>query len=90
MIRFLQRVHTKKIHGIYCARRTEERGCARTPLGYWRVKIAWPKHHPEREVPARYFGRFKSQAEAERWIKEHEWMKQRPESESPPQATEPD
>jgi hypothetical protein len=27
MVRFLQRVHIKKIHGIYCVRRAEERGC---------------------------------------------------------------
>jgi hypothetical protein len=36
--------------------------------GYWRVKIAWPNHTP------RYFGKFNSQAEAEKWIEEHRWL----------------
>jgi hypothetical protein len=39
--------------------------------GYWRVKIAWPKHHPEREVPD--FGHFNSKAKADHWIQEHHW-----------------
>jgi hypothetical protein len=54
--------------------------------GYWRVKIAWPKHYFEREVLARYFGHFNSKAEADRWIQEHHWMtKQSPETEPPPE-----
>jgi hypothetical protein len=43
--------------------------------GKWRVKIAWPDAIP------RYFGKFNSQAEAERWITEHQWLiEQRQES----------
>jgi hypothetical protein len=34
----------------------------------WRVKIAWPRTSP------RYFGHFKSEQEAEKWIAEHHWM----------------
>jgi hypothetical protein len=36
--------------------------------GYWRVKLAWPK------MPPRYFGKFETQAEAEKWIAEHRWL----------------
>jgi hypothetical protein len=32
---------------------------------YWRVKMAWPDSTP------RYFGKFPSKAEAEKWIAEH-------------------
>jgi hypothetical protein len=35
---------------------------------YWRVKMAWPDSIP------RYFGKFASKAEAEKWIAEHHWM----------------
>jgi hypothetical protein len=35
---------------------------------YWRVKMAWPDHAP------RLFGKFASQAEAEKWIAEHRWL----------------
>jgi hypothetical protein len=38
----------------------------------WRVKIAWPDG-PEKISP-RYFGQFKSQAEAEQWIQSHQWL----------------
>jgi hypothetical protein len=34
----------------------------------WRVELAWPSH------PRRYFGNFDSQAEAEKWIKAHDWL----------------
>jgi hypothetical protein len=34
----------------------------------WRVKIAWPHAIP------RYFGKFNSQAEAEKWIEDHRWL----------------
>jgi hypothetical protein len=34
----------------------------------WRVKIAWPDAIP------RFVGKFNSQAEAERWIAEHQWL----------------
>ena len=34
----------------------------------WRVKIAWPDAIP------RYFGKFNSQAEAEKWIEDHRWL----------------
>jgi hypothetical protein len=50
----------------------------------WRVKMSWPARHAAKEHPPRYFGRFKSQAEAERWIREHERLtKQQPEPETP-------
>ncbi|MFY9840993.1 MAG: hypothetical protein WAK55_31885 [Xanthobacteraceae bacterium] len=37
--------------------------------GYWRVEMAWPdnKH-------LHFFGKFLSQAEAEKWIEEHRWL----------------
>jgi hypothetical protein len=35
---------------------------------YWRVKIAWPNSIP------RYFGKFASKPEAEKWIAEHHWL----------------
>jgi hypothetical protein len=34
----------------------------------WRVKMAWPDHTP------RFFGKFDSQAQAEKWIAEHHWL----------------
>jgi hypothetical protein len=36
--------------------------------GYWRVKLAWPSH------PARYFGKFYSRSEAEKWTERHRWL----------------
>jgi hypothetical protein len=40
---------------------------------YWRVQMAWPDSSP------RYFGKFDSRAEAEKWIKKHDWLtKQKP------------
>ena len=39
-----------------------------TQSGYWRVKIAWP------EVSPRYFGKFRSREEAEKWIEKHCWV----------------
>jgi hypothetical protein len=35
---------------------------------YWRVKITWSKTIP------RYFGKFHSQTESEKWIEEHHWL----------------
>lgn len=35
---------------------------------YWRVKMKWPNSIP------RFFGRFNTEAEAERWIAEHRWL----------------
>jgi hypothetical protein len=35
---------------------------------YWRVKMTWPDSAP------RYFGKFASKAEAEKWIAEHHWL----------------
>jgi hypothetical protein len=35
--------------------------------GFWRVKMAWPDRH-------HFFGKFLSQAEAEKWIEEHRWL----------------
>jgi hypothetical protein len=40
--------------------------------GSWRVELAWPNH------TKRYFGSFSSQAEAEKWIKEHRRLTERP------------
>ena len=36
--------------------------------GYWRVEIAWLDATP------RYFGKFQSQSEAEKWIEQHRWL----------------
>jgi len=36
--------------------------------GYWRVALKWPKR------PTHYFGKFHSQAEAEKWIEDHRWL----------------
>ena len=35
---------------------------------YWRVQMAWPDSNP------RYFGKFHSRTEAEKWIAEHQWL----------------
>jgi hypothetical protein len=35
---------------------------------YWRVKMEWPNKNPH------FFGQFRSQAEAEKWIAEHRWL----------------
>ena len=35
--------------------------------GVWRVRIVWPKRQ-------RYFGRFTSKDEAQRWLSEHQRM----------------
>jgi O-methyltransferase involved in polyketide biosynthesis len=35
---------------------------------YWRVQMAWPDSNP------RYFGKFNSRTEAEKWIAEHQWL----------------
>jgi hypothetical protein len=35
---------------------------------HWRVKMAWPDHTPS------LFGKFASQAEAEKWIADHHWL----------------
>jgi hypothetical protein len=37
--------------------------------GVWRVRIVWPEHHRQR-----YFGRFASRSEAQRWVSEHQQM----------------
>lgn len=51
-------------------------------LGCWRVELAWPHH------PRRYFGNFSSEAEAEKWIKQHDWLtKQRRNPEVTPEET---
>src|SRR5262249_8155541 len=36
--------------------------------GYWRVEMAWPNKRPH------FFGKFRSQAEAEKWIAENRWL----------------
>jgi hypothetical protein len=38
---------------------------------YWRVKMEWPNKNPH------FFGQFRSQAEAEKWIAEHRWLTER-------------
>jgi len=38
---------------------------------YWRVQMTWPGR------PARYFGKFHSEAKAEQWIAEHGWLAKR-------------
>ena len=35
---------------------------------HWRIKMSWPDRMP------RFFGDFKTEAEAARWIKEHSWL----------------
>jgi hypothetical protein len=35
--------------------------------GFWRVKLAWPNRHL-------FFGKFLTQAEAEKWIEQHRWL----------------
>jgi hypothetical protein len=39
---------------------------------YWRVKIAWP--NPSPHTKPRYFGKFQTKAEAQKWIERHHWM----------------
>ena len=34
----------------------------------WRIQMSWRNYNP------RFFGDFDSEAEAERWIKEHSWL----------------
>jgi len=52
-----------------------------TPIAeasYWRVKLAWPNKTPH------FFGKFQSQAEAEKWIEKHRWLqRQEPEADDP-------
>jgi len=36
--------------------------------GIWRVKLAWQNRTP------RYFGKFRSQADADKWIEDHRWL----------------
>jgi hypothetical protein len=40
--------------------------------GSWRVEIRWPNQTP------RYFGKFTSRTEAEKWIEEHHWLTKQP------------
>lgn len=42
-----------------------------THTGYWRVKMAWPNQTPH------FFGKFRSRAEAEKWIAQHRWLTKR-------------
>jgi hypothetical protein len=42
-----------------------------TPIqqsGCWRVKMAWPNN------TVRFFGKFLSRREAEKWIEKHGWL----------------
>ena len=48
---------------------------------HWRVKMTWPNKTP------RFFGRFESEADAERWIEEHRWLTTQPQE---PGADEPE
>ena len=52
-----------------------------TQSGYWRVELAWPTH------PRRYFGKFQSKKEAEKWIEQHRWLTKQPRE---PDDTPPD
>jgi hypothetical protein len=36
-------------------------------FNYWRVEMTWQEYR-------RYVGKFASQAEAEKWIAEHQWL----------------
>jgi hypothetical protein len=38
-----------------------------TEAGHWRIKMTWPNN---RNTP-RFFGRFETRAEAEKWIADH-------------------
>jgi hypothetical protein len=42
-----------------------------TQSGYWRVKMAWANKRPRY---SRYFGKFQSREEAEKWIEKHRWL----------------
>jgi hypothetical protein len=49
----------------------DDRSVVLTPIsrsGYWRVRMMWPNNK------ARYFGKFVSQREAEKWIEKHSWL----------------
>jgi len=35
---------------------------------HWRVEFSWPNR------PSRYFGKFETKQDAEKWISEHRWM----------------
>jgi hypothetical protein len=44
-----------------------------TPIrrsGHWRVKMTWPGN----KISSHYFGKFNSQADAEKWIAEYRWL----------------
>jgi hypothetical protein len=41
--------------------------------GYWRVKLAWPNNRH-----LRFFGKFLSRTEAEKWIEQHRWLTGQP------------
>jgi hypothetical protein len=52
---------------------------------HWRVKMTWPNKAPRffggkapRRIAPRFFGRFESQADAQRWIEEHCWLTTQP------------
>ena len=52
----------------------------------WRVRIAWPNY------PARYFGKFNSETEAQKWIAAHDSLTKQPSQpfvESPPIISDP-
>ena len=49
--------------------------------GHWRVKMTWPRRAP------RLFGKFDSEAEAQRWIAEHSWLAKR--QVDPAETTDP-
>jgi hypothetical protein len=50
-----------------------DRSVVLTPIkqsGYWRVRMTWP----DKKISSRYFGKFKSEANAKKWIEEHRWL----------------
>jgi hypothetical protein len=57
-----------------------------TRSGHWRAKIEWSSPHT---VP-RYFGKFTSQAEAEKWIAAHRWMAAQRQEPDAAEADDPD
>ncbi len=53
-----------------------------TPIrqgNYWRVEIAWPDKR-------RLFGKFRSEADAQKWIEDHRWLTKRQEADDQPAA----
>ena len=50
---------------------------------YWRVEMTWAHGSP------RYFGKFDTQVEAEKWIAEHHWLTKQSQGPKEQSAQEP-